>query len=46
MNHTLKTYFPWCAEWQAELKQLFKAYVEAALAYRQAKSGASLQKVA
>nr|MBL8455717.1 ATP-dependent helicase [Zoogloeaceae bacterium] len=25
----LQASFPWCAEWQAELKQLFRAYVEA-----------------
>lgn len=25
----LQSSFPWCAEWQAELQQLFRAYVEA-----------------
>ena len=29
LEHTLKTYFPWCQEWQDELKRLFSGYVEA-----------------
>ncbi|MDD4889623.1 MAG: ATP-dependent helicase [Phycisphaerae bacterium] len=29
LDYTLKTYFPWCQEWGAELKQLFSAYVDA-----------------
>jgi DNA helicase-2/ATP-dependent DNA helicase PcrA len=30
----LQSTFPWCAEWQAELQQLFRAYVEAKQAQR------------
>ena len=26
---TLKSAFPWCAEWEADLKELFRGYVEA-----------------
>ena len=29
LGYTLKTYFPWCDEWEAELKGLFRAYVDA-----------------
>ena len=29
MAETLENAFPWCAEWEAELKRLFRAYVEA-----------------
>lgn len=29
LTDTLKSAFPWCAEWGAELKELFRAYVEA-----------------
>lgn len=29
LDHTLKTYFPWCQKWEKELKELFKAYVDA-----------------
>jgi DNA helicase-2/ATP-dependent DNA helicase PcrA len=29
LDHTLKTYFPWCQEWVEELKGLFRAYVDA-----------------
>lgn len=29
LDHTLKTYFPWCREWHDELKGLFGAYVDA-----------------
>lgn len=29
LSETLSSFFPWCAEWEAELKRLFGAYVEA-----------------
>lgn len=29
LAETLENDFPWCAEWEAELKSLFRAYVEA-----------------
>ncbi len=29
LDYTLKTYFPWCQEWEKELKRLFRAYVDA-----------------
>jgi DNA helicase-2/ATP-dependent DNA helicase PcrA len=29
LTDTLESAFPWCAEWEAELKGLFRAYVEA-----------------
>jgi DNA helicase-2/ATP-dependent DNA helicase PcrA len=29
LAETLERAFPWCAEWEAELKSLFRAYVEA-----------------
>jgi DNA helicase-2/ATP-dependent DNA helicase PcrA len=29
LERSLKKQFPWCADWQAELKQLFAAYVDA-----------------
>ncbi|HTQ83868.1 MAG TPA: ATP-dependent helicase [Pseudolabrys sp.] len=29
LAETLASFFPWCAEWEAELKQLFAAYVKA-----------------
>jgi DNA helicase-2/ATP-dependent DNA helicase PcrA len=29
LTDTLETVFPWCAEWEAELKGLFRSYVEA-----------------
>ncbi|MCG3178817.1 MAG: ATP-dependent DNA helicase PcrA [Phycisphaerae bacterium] len=29
LEQTLKTFFPWCADWHDELKGLFKAYVDA-----------------
>jgi DNA helicase-2/ATP-dependent DNA helicase PcrA len=29
LDDTLKTYFPWCREWEKELKGLFKSYVDA-----------------
>jgi DNA helicase-2/ATP-dependent DNA helicase PcrA len=29
LSETLESAFPWCAEWEAELKGLFRAYVEA-----------------
>ena len=29
LDYTLKTYFPWCQEWEEALKGLFKAYVDA-----------------
>ena len=29
LTHVLKVVFPWCAEWEADLKRLFGAYVEA-----------------
>lgn len=29
LQETLCTYFPWCAEWQEQLKALFKAFVDA-----------------
>ena len=29
VTETLKGAFPWCAEWEPELKRLFRAYVEA-----------------
>ncbi len=29
LEDTLKTYFPWCQEWEKELKGLFRAYVDA-----------------
>ena len=28
LNATLKDAFPWCAEWEEELKRLFKSYVD------------------
>src|SRR5579862_1660917 len=28
LQETLETYFPWCAQWEAELAQLYRAYVE------------------
>ena len=32
LEHTLQELFPWCAEWQPELGELFKDYVERKLA--------------
>jgi DNA helicase-2/ATP-dependent DNA helicase PcrA len=29
LDYTLKTHFPWCQDWQEELKGLFRAYVDA-----------------
>ena len=29
LDEVLGTYFPWCAEWETELRRLFGAYVEA-----------------
>jgi DNA helicase-2/ATP-dependent DNA helicase PcrA len=29
LTDTLKSAFPWCAEWEAELKELFRGYIEA-----------------
>ena len=29
LDYILKTYFPWCQDWEEELKGLFKAYVDA-----------------
>ncbi len=29
LTDVLQTSFPWCAEWEADLRQLFRAYVEA-----------------
>jgi DNA helicase II / ATP-dependent DNA helicase PcrA len=29
LTDTLESTFPWCAEWEAELKELFRGYVEA-----------------
>jgi DNA helicase-2/ATP-dependent DNA helicase PcrA len=29
LAHVLKNDFPWCAEWERELKELFRGYVEA-----------------
>ncbi len=29
LNETLISQFPWCAQWQAELKQIFAAYTQA-----------------
>jgi len=29
LDQVLKTAFPWCAEWEADLKRMFGAYVEA-----------------
>jgi DNA helicase-2/ATP-dependent DNA helicase PcrA len=29
LDYTLRTYFPWCQEWEEELKGLFRAYVDA-----------------
>jgi DNA helicase-2/ATP-dependent DNA helicase PcrA len=29
LDDVLKDVFPWCAQWEAELKRLFRAYVEA-----------------
>jgi ATP-dependent DNA helicase UvrD/PcrA len=29
LNETLGSFFPWCAEWEVELKRLFAGYVEA-----------------
>src|ERR1700730_3446667 len=29
LDEVLGTYFPWCAEWESELRRLFGAYVEA-----------------
>jgi DNA helicase-2/ATP-dependent DNA helicase PcrA len=34
LKETLQTLFPWCAEWEAELTGLFRAYVERKLANR------------
>jgi DNA helicase-2/ATP-dependent DNA helicase PcrA len=28
LQHTLEQHFPWCAQWEAELTALFRAYVE------------------
>jgi DNA helicase II / ATP-dependent DNA helicase PcrA len=28
LKDTLERHFPWCAQWEAELKELFRAYVE------------------
>jgi DNA helicase-2/ATP-dependent DNA helicase PcrA len=32
LKETLETTFPWCAEWEAELQALYRAYVEKKLA--------------
>jgi DNA helicase-2/ATP-dependent DNA helicase PcrA len=32
LEHSLKDAFPWCAEWEGELKKLFAAFVERKLA--------------
>ena len=29
LNHVLQTVFPWCSEWEPQLKKLFGAYVDA-----------------
>jgi len=29
LDEVLASFFPWCADWEAELRQLFGAYVEA-----------------
>ena len=29
LDEVLRSFFPWCAEWEAELRRLFDAYVEA-----------------
>ena len=29
IDHTLKAFFPWCIEWEQELRLLFKSYTEA-----------------
>ena len=29
LDEVLRAHFPWCAEWDAELRELFAAYVEA-----------------
>src|SRR5215470_10529187 len=29
LNEALESFFPWCIEWEAELRALFTAYVEA-----------------
>jgi DNA helicase-2/ATP-dependent DNA helicase PcrA len=29
LNEALESFFPWCVEWEAELRALFAAYVEA-----------------
>ena len=34
LARTLQEQFPWCAEWEAELNALFKAYVERKLAHQ------------
>jgi DNA helicase-2/ATP-dependent DNA helicase PcrA len=34
LAHTLQEQFPWCAEWEAELSGLFKAYVERKLSHQ------------
>ena len=34
LQDTLRHEFPWCAEWEAELKKLFGAYVERKLAHQ------------
>jgi len=34
LENTLRNEFPWCAEWQAELKNLFGKYVERKLAHQ------------
>ncbi len=34
LENSLKDSFPWCAEWEGELKKLFAAYVERKLAHQ------------
>ena len=34
LENTLREAFPWCEEWEAELKRLFAAYVERKLAHQ------------
>ncbi len=34
LQSVLQTWFPWCAAWQHELRQLFKAYVQAKAEYQ------------
>ena len=29
LDHTLAAFFPWCIEWEQELRLLFKSYTEA-----------------